>query len=489
MPCNTLPPAASNNLAEVWSHYRKEPPSAMTRAIVTILLAMLGLTPPVWSQVVAFENVNVVPMDRERILERQTVVIRDGRIAEIGPAVKVKTPAGAVRVQAAGKYLIPGLAEMHGHLPSPDSPRELVEHILFLYVANGVTTVRGMLGNPAALEHRAAIASGRLLGPRLYVAGAGFGGNVKTVEIAEKMVRDQKAAGYDLLKITEGMSPPVYATVARTAKEVKIDFAGHVPNAVGVRGAIEARQRSIDHLDNYVEALEADNSPLRHADPQKRARELPFHVDERKIPELARLTREAGVWNVPTMALWEIFHDGRAGEALRQALPEVRYMPRRTVDDWVKRKNELLQPSAGIFMGLGAGSKAGDRVIELRRKILKGLRDAGAKIALGTDSPQVFSVPGFSIHREMQLMAAIGFTPFEVLKSGTRSIGEYLGTLSETGTIEQGKRADLILLDANPLKDIRSVARRAGVVVAGRWFPEAEIQRRLEALATAASTM
>jgi imidazolonepropionase-like amidohydrolase len=140
-------------------------------------------------------------------------------------------------------------------------------------------------------------------------------------------------------------------------------------------------------------------------------------------------------------------------------------------------------------MGLGVGGKTGPRVIELRRKILKGLRDAGAPIVLGTDSPQSFSVPGFSIHREMQVMAAAGLTPFEILQSGTRNVAVYFNTLAETGTIEQGKRADLILLEANPLQDIANVKRRLGVVVAGRWIPETEIQQRLEKLAAAAPKM
>jgi hypothetical protein len=454
-----------------------------------ILLSALPLISGAAAQVIAFENVNVIPMDRNRVLERQTVVVRDGRISQIGRASRVKFPDGAVRVEASGKYLIPGLAEMHGHLPAPNASRELVEHILFLYVANGVTTVRGMQGNPAALERRAAVASGTLLGPRLYVAGLPFGGNVKTIEIAEKMVRDQKAAGYDLLKISEGSSPPVYEAIAKTAAEVKIDFAGHVPNEVGVRRAIAVRQRSIDHLDNYLEGLEADDSPLRGADARTRARDLPFHVDERKIAELARLTREAGVWNAPTMALWEVFHSGETGEAIRDSMAEVRYMPRSTVDQWVKSKNALLQPGASVFMGFGVGSKTGPRVIELRRKMLKGLREAGARIILATDSPQVFSVPGFSIHREMRVMAEVGFTPFEILESGTRNVALYFGTVSETGTVEQGKGADLVLLEANPLEDISNVSRRAGVVVAGRWIPEREIQERLEKLAAAAAKM
>jgi imidazolonepropionase-like amidohydrolase len=460
----------------------------MNRTTAIVLFAAIAWAPDTFGQVAVFENVNVVPMDRNRVLERQTVVIRDGRIAQIGPSGKIKAPDGAARIEATGKYLMPGLAEMHGHLPAPNSPPELVEHILFLYISNGVTTVRGMQGNPQTLEQRSAVASGQMLGPRLYVAGPSFtGGSAKTVEIAEKRVRDQKTAGYDLLKISEGVSPAVYDAIARTAKEVGIDFAGHVPDQVGVRRAIEAGQRSIDHLDNYIEGLEADNSPIRNADPKTRAMELPFHVDERKIPELAHLTRKAGVWNMPTMALWENFHNSETGEKLRESLPELRYMPRTTVDQWVKFKNDLLQNK--VLMGLGVGSKTGPRVIELRRKMLKGLYEAGAKIALSTDAPQMFSVPGFSIHREMPVMVACGFTPFAVLRSGTRDVAEYFGTVRETGTVEQGKRADLILLEANPLQDVANVKRRAGVMVNGRWLPEAEIQQRLEKLAAAAEKM
>lgn len=454
-----------------------------------LLFAAAGLSIGAFAQTVVFENVNVIPMDRERIVERQTVIVRDGRIARVGAAARVKAPDGAVRVDGSGKFLMPGLAEMHGHLPTPLASRELVEHILFLYLANGVTTVRGMQGNPSALERRAAVASGSLLGPRLFVAGPQFGANAKTVEIAENMVREQKAAGYDLLKIQEGSTSAVYDAIVETANEVKIDFAGHVPNEVGVRRAIAAKQKSIDHLDNYLEALEADGSPVRGADAPTRARELPFHVDEKKIAELARLTRQAGVWNAPTMALWEVFYSGQTGEAIRDSMPEVRYMPRSTVDQWVHSKNTLLQPYSNNFMGFGVGSKTGPRVVELRRKILKGLRDAGAGIILGTDSPQTFSVPGFSIHREMQAMAAAGMTPFEILQSGTRNAALYFKILAEAGTVEQGKRADLILLNGNPLEDLSNVARRAGVMAAGRWIPESEIQQRLEKLAAAAPNL
>jgi imidazolonepropionase-like amidohydrolase len=445
----------------------------MIRLILTPLT--LGFT--LAAQTVVFENVNVIPMDRERSLERQTVVVRDGRIAEVGPAARVQAPEGATRVDGTGKYLIPGLAEMHGHLPPAGTPREQVENILFLYIANGVTTVRGMLGGKEHLELRGEIAAGKTLGPTLYVAGPAFSGqSAPAPEAARKMVEEQKAAGFDHLKVQEGMSVESYDAMAAAARRVGIAFTGHVPNAVGVHRALDAGQKSIDHMDNYIDAVEADDSPVKNADAPTRARQLPLHLDERKIAPLAKKTRDRGVWIVPTMALWEIFNGQDTVESLRRR-PEIRYMPRQMVEQWSAAKQKMLA---------GLDAKAGALTIEFRKKMLRALHQAGAKIALGTDSPQTFSAPGFSIHREMPIMVECGMSPYEVLRSGTRNVAEYFGALKETGTIERGKRADLVLLEANPLADVANVARRAGVMARGRWLPESEIRARLERIAGAA---
>jgi imidazolonepropionase-like amidohydrolase len=437
-------------------------------------LVLLGLA------AVAFENVAVIPMDRERVIERQTVVVEDGRIGEVGPAGRVKVPAGATRIDGRGKYLMPGLAEMHGHLPGPQTPAEVTENILFLYVANGVTVVRGMLGNASHLELRKRIADGGVIGPTLYLAGPALGGNtVKTVEDARRMVREQKAAGYDLLKIQEGLSREVYDAIVQTAREAGIPFGGHVPNDVGVLGAIQARQSTIDHLDNYLEGLEADNSPLKGAEAARRAQELVFYLDDGKMADLARRTREAGVWLVPTMKLWETFFNDQKGEAMRAAMPEVKHLPRPMVDGWVKQKDGMVERALATILGFETRGKVGARVIETRLKMLRALREAGCKFLLGTDSPQVFSVPGFSIHREMPIWVQAGFRPYEVYVAGTRNVAEYFRATAEFGTIEQGKRADLILLEANPLAEAANTAKRAGVMVRGRWIPEPEIQGRL----------
>ena len=180
----------------------------MKRMMYLLWIAVLGLAPAAFGQTVVFENVNVIPMDRERVLERQTVVVRDGRITQIGPVAGTTAPAGATRVDGSGKYLMPGLAEMHGHLTANYLPDAAKADVLYLYVANGVTTVRAMLGNPEAITTRDAIAKGTLLGPKLYVAGPALNGKVApTTADGERLVREQKQAGYDLLKILGGMPP------------------------------------------------------------------------------------------------------------------------------------------------------------------------------------------------------------------------------------------------------------------------------------------
>lgn len=450
----------------------------MKRIISLLAFALLGLAPALFGQTVIFDNVNVVPMDRERVIERQTVVVRDGRIAQIAPAATVKAPAGATRVDGSGKYLMPGLAEMHGHLTANYLPDAAKADVLYLYVANGVTTVRAMLGNPEAITTREAIAAGKLLGPKLYVAGPALNGKVApTPEEGARIVREQKQAGYDLLKILGGMTAAVYDSIMRTARSLKIDVAGHVPGEVGVRGALEARQRSIDHLDQYIPSL-------------KLAPDTSREEEDRRIAELAQLTAKSGVWNVPTMYLWDLFHNAETGDALRTRLTETRYLPRTMIDEWTKSKNGRLRPPNDTPSGVGAFGQTGVRVMELRRKLVKALKAANAPIALGTDSPQMFSVPGFSTHRELQLMVdELGYTPYEALASGTLKVAEYFGTTADTGTVAQGKRADLILLNANPLTNIANTENRAGVMVNGRWIAESEIQKRLKEIAARAAVM
>jgi imidazolonepropionase-like amidohydrolase len=423
--------------------------------------------------VIAFTNVAVIPMDRERVLTGQTVVIRDGRIESI--AAGGSAPAGATVIEGNGRFLIPGLAEMHAHIPPPQAGDEVIDRTLFLYVAGGVTTIRGMLGNPSHLELRGRAARNEIVAPRIFTSGPSLNGNsAPEPGVAVRMVEEQEAAGYDLIKLHPGLSRPVFDAIVSTSQRVEIPFAGHVSAAVGLDRTFEARQTSIDHLDAYVEALAGHAGGF---DPQEAGFfgfGLIDRVDESRIPHLARATREGGVWNAPTQTLIEHLFNEVDPEVMA-AWPEMRYVPAATVANWVQQKRNIQQQPT--FTRARA-----DRYIEVRRRLIRELHAAGAGLILASDAPQWWNVPGFSVHRELGMMVAAGLTPYQALETGTRNAAVYFGT-EDWGTIAPGKVADLVLLDANPLVDIGNVSRIAGVMLRGRWMPQSEIQERLDRIA------
>jgi len=450
-----------------------------TKALSAALLLLLGGAARAQQAAVAFVGVSVIPMDAERVLQDQTVVIRGDRIAAIGRRADVQVPYGATTIDGRGKFLLPGLAEMHAHVPQPQQERAIgagyTERVLFLYVANGVTTIRGMLGHPSHLELRQRIRRGEITGPTLYTSGPSFNGNTAPKpETAIRMVREQKAAGYDFLKIHPGLSRATFDALARTADSVGIRFAGHVPADVGLARALEAHYASIDHLDGYVEALAVGRTPSGTPTGFFGA-DVVDAVDEARIPELARATRDAEVWNVPTQVLMSGFAGGDDPDTAARR-PEMQYMPAQVVAQWVGTKRDF--QSQPDFSAERVG-----RLVEVRGRIIKALHDAGAGLLLGSDAPQVMNVPGFSALAELQALVEAGLTPYQALETATRNVATYLGWLDRTGTVAVGKVADLVLLDGNPLSDIRNVRNRAGVMLRGRWLPSAEIQRRLEEIA------
>lgn len=427
----------------------------------TGMLAQSGAaTPP--SAVTAFVNVNAVPMASNQVLANWTVVISDGKVVSMGPSTAIRPPAGATVIDGRGKYLMPGLTEMHGHIPPPTSSPELIESVLFLYVANGVTTVRGMQGAPGQLELRERAARGEIVAPTLYLAGPQFSGqSVTTPEQATERVRQQSAEGWDLLKVQTGLSLETYEAMATAAKQTRIPFGGHVPSAVGVDRALSSGQVTIDHLDGFVEMLAAEGQP----------------IPDSAMTAFAERVARSGVWVVPTMYVWETLRGAVTLES-RTSLPELQYLPGEQIAQWTKQLSSRLQNA-------GFNASAAGTYIQDRMRLLKALSDAGARILLGSDAPQQFNVPGFSLHREMRRMQDAGMSIYDVLRSGTSSVGAHLISKGDFGTIAIGHRADFILVDANPLADLANVQKRTGVMLRGRWIPEAEIQKRLAAIAAA----
>lgn len=445
----------------------------MNKCLV-LLAVSFTLAAPVHAADFAIVQVTVIPMDSDQVLPAQTVIVRDGRIAVVGPANRTVVAPDLTVIDGRGRYLMPGLAEMHAHVPPQPNQVQWTEDILFLFVANGVTFARSMLGAPHHLELRDRAASGALLSPRLYLSGPSLNGNsVGSPEDGRRMVTEQHAAGYDFLKIHPGLDPARFAAIVETAHAVGIAFGGHVSDAVGLDAALAARQATIDHLDSYLPAM----VPGQAAAPSFFGWNLAGEADAARIPELAARTAEAGVWNVPTESLIRHVLAADPGTDALLARNELRYVPAAMVAQW-------RQARAGVMANPQYDAALMDRFIELRAALLRALRDAGGGLLLGSDAPQIFNVPGFSIHHELLALVDAGLTPFEALSTGTREVARFLGEEADMGTVTVGKRADLVLLELNPLANIANTRSIVGVMVNGRWVSRDELDAGLAEIAT-----
>ena len=419
----------------------------------------------------AFVNVNVIPITGDDILPARTVLVTDDQIVTIGDVNDTPVPDGAIIVDGTDRFLMPGLAEMHGHVPGGNSVN--LERVLSLYVANGVTTVRGMLGQPSHLTMRTRIASGDLLGPRLITSGPSLnGGSVAGPAAGAAMVRGQHAAGYDFLKILPGLTLEEFTAIAETANELGMPFAGHVPEDVGVERALVAGIATIDHLDGYMQSLLRPNDDVSGGLSGFFGVFLADMADESKIGPIARATADAGVWNVPTESLFEHVTAPDVSPDALAARAEMIYMPESNVAQWHGAKTELLADSNYV-------PSTAARAIEIRKQLILALHEAGAGLLLGSDSPQIFNVPGFALHHELDFMVAAGLTPLEALRTGTINAALFLEQADQFGSIREGLQADLVLLDANPLADIGNSRRIHGVMVRGRWLSRSDLDALL----------
>ncbi len=443
---------------------------------LTILISVLLLVvTTAYAESTVFINVNVIPMTSDTVLGARTVIVTDGEVVVIGDVDDTPVPDDAVVVDGTDRFLIPGLSEMHGHVPGGSSAD--LDRVLHLYVAHGITTVRGMLGQASHLELRSALQKGERLGPRLITSGPSLNGrSVTSPDRAISMVEQQHAAGYDFLKIHPGLTRQEFDAMAATANRLSIPFAGHVPEDVGIERALAAGIATIDHLDGYMESL------LRpHEDPSGGLSGffgvfIADQADETKIAGIVAATVEAGVWNVPTDSLFRHATSSASDPDDMVDWPEMKYMPVDTVDRWRRAKREVLD-DANYHPDTAA------HAVELRQQLILELHRNGAGLLLGSDSPQIFNVPGFAIHRELEYLVDAGLTPFEALQTGTVNPAEFFGRPGDFGVVKTGAEADLILLDANPLEDIMNTRRIHGVMVRGRWLPRSELEGLLKSLA------
>jgi imidazolonepropionase-like amidohydrolase len=415
------------------------------------------------------------------------VVIRDGRIASIQRAEGGRA-TGGTSIDGTGKFLIPGLVDAHTHLYSDEElPDSLAPYELGVMLAHGITAARLMIGTPEQLTLRADIKQGRVLGPQLWLASPQLTGNrstnarvVTTPDEARAAVREVAAAGYDLIKLTENIPPPVYDAITDEARKQRIPIDGHVDVRVGVRRALEAKQ-NIQHLDSYLEAVLADSAPTRVSLTQGGVYRLQNwksmdYVDPRKIAEVAGATARAGVWVTPTLTIFnKAFGIGFTDDEMTNR-PDWTMMPPSFRQLYVNSRARYWNPANDSVRT----AERRRRYVETRNALAKAIVDSGGRILAGSDAPDLLMVYGWTLHRELENLVGAGVSSYQALLAATRNPAEFFGARQEWGTVEIGRRADLVLLSANPLADIKNSTRIDGVWIGGRWLPRAELDRMIE---------
>ncbi len=427
---------------------------------VRVWIAGLLLAVTAAAQAIVVSDVTVVPMDRARsatarTLAHQDVVVFDGRVRAMGAHGAVPVPEGSSVVDGTGRYLLPGLCDMHVHLSDRAE--------LLLYVAHGVTTVRNMWGGGDTLALRERIARGAVFGPTIYTTGPIVDGPdprwpgsavVTDMASARQLVDDEVAAGYDAVKVYDGLGVDAYLAIAQRCKQRGIPFVGHVPWAVGLRGAIASGQRSIEHLTGWRE------------------------VEDDAIDALAARCAAAGVWNCPTLVVldlpWVALRDLDAA----RARPEVQLVPPSIRARWDPKTDARFGGVTEVDDELWHAHLAR---MDRSRRIVKALFDAGAPMVVGTDAPNPFVVPGFAVHQELEELCAAGLSPYAVLRMATVEAARFLGR-EDAGMVAVGQVADLLLLAKDPLADVTATRAIAGVCLHGRWLPRAELDARLAEL-------
>jgi len=447
----------------------------MSRFLILLLLAAAWPARAAVPGPMLFSDATVITLGEAGSLAHHDVLVAEGRIARVAPTGTVDVPAGTQRVDASGRFLIPGLAEMHAHLPGPER-RQYAEDVLLLYVAHGVTTVRGMLGHPWHLALREAVARREVLGPRIYTAGPSLnGGSAPDAATARRLVREQRAAGYDFLKLHPGLKRDVFDAIAAEAKAVGMPFSGHVSEDVGLPHALAAGQRAVDHLDGFMQVLVEPGCFDGPVAAGIFGIGLARCASASRIPQAVEMTRAAGAWMAPTQVLLERWIRPPDLAALRDQ-PASRYVADETLQQWYQGRMRFLGAVA-------IPEETAGRFLSLRRELIRQLHAAGVPILLASDAPQVFTVPGESALAELELYVAAGLRPDEALETGTANPARFYGATATFGAIREGLEADLVLLEADPLEDIGHVRRIAGVMVRGQWLDRGSLDTRLDALA------
>jgi imidazolonepropionase-like amidohydrolase len=438
-------------------------------------------------KLIAITNVTVVDVDSAVSVPNQTVLITDGKIVVVGNPNNTAVPKNALRISGRGKYLMPGLWDMHVHVAGISARPEWGKRLLPVYLAYGITGVRDMGGDLAALkEWRRTAAS--IPGPEMIVAGPfldasaeGFSSPneviaVKTAEEARAAVRKLKADGVNFIKIGSRLSRETFFAIADETGKLKMAFLGHVPDAMSVDEASFSGMSSMEHLFGILLECSSKSAELRQrlkeakdrAERAKIADEVEATFSEEVANELFRRFAKRSTFQVPTL-VWT-----RNSSTLDKADPNdpgLRFVPEELRKEWT--------PANANKFGSANGRAYYARKLKNDLKIVGLMNKAGVPIMAGSDSLDPFVFPGESLHSELELLVSAGLSPAEALRAATETPARFMGTERTAGAVKNGKVADLVLLEDDPLKDIRNTRKIAGVFSKGRYFSRAELDRLL----------
>jgi imidazolonepropionase-like amidohydrolase len=390
-------------------------------------------------------------MDRDTVLRDQTVLVRDGRISFVGPRTSTVIPGTARRIDGRNKWLMPGLTDAHVHLAYVLNAKHN-PLLLRQFVAEGVTTVVNLLGLPEHLELRARVARGEVFGPTIFTSGFYVGEPyTKLVPQTDSAVRHQRAAGFDFVKLHGPIGPEAYQALAAAARREQIPLVGHLPRSLGLTVALNAGQTMIAHAEEYLYGWFGTRTLT--------SREQVIAM----VDTAAALTKKAGAWVTPTLFVFGAIPAQMLNLDSVLNTPAMKRIPDVLKFDWTPDRNSYRRIPLASVQGFQ------DQYALLKR-MTKALHSAGVPLLMGTDAMATAAVlPGISAHQELEALVDAGLSPYEALKTATVNSALFLRQPGEFGVIRSGARADLVMLDANPLRQISATARINGVMLRGRW--------------------
>jgi cytosine/adenosine deaminase-related metal-dependent hydrolase len=429
---------------------------------------------------ILIKNVTVIDPATSSVTPATSVLVTGSRIQAVVPAAQLANTRARI-IDGTGKYLIPGLWDMHVHTNMGDWIPGATDVTLPLFVANGVTGIRTMGDElPSILQWRDAIAQGKLLGPRMVSSGPMLDGpkpnfpasvQIATPADAVHAVDNLKSQGVDFIKIQSLIPRNAYFAAAAEARKQGIVFAGHVPDAVRASEAAQAGQKSIEHYTGVFEGCSTIENKLITGPRGPRKSVETFN--QARADKLIALFVKDQTWQVPTLVWergqWLIDKTDLQHEPLDKYVPL--YWKQRTYPRFVTSILATLDTDPISFR---------ERYVQMEMEMTAAMHKAGVPFLAGTDTAAgVYVVPGFSLHEEMELFQQAGFTPMEALQTATSNPARFLGTEATMGSVAPGKIADLVLLNADPTADIHNARKIESVVLAGKYFSRADLDNLL----------